>query len=169
MATQVFQGITQLSPSELKETIARAHFLLGGEEPPEEEDSASLAYTAAIEVGRQYFGTRLPPWSLVLRRQERKPMVDGLSSLAPSIESWFATRTQNQLFGAWHNAFESLGLFLKDRDIPYRLRTITQSLDSIPHAIDRSYPGYRESGLLGVLIGTKTISQARDLEANSRL
>lgn len=76
------------------------------------------------------------------------------------IKSGFRTENRLEISTALGIVLELLADRLENRNVPLSYNTMFQGLTRIPWLVDRAFPGYWKSGLLGKLIKSRTSESA---------
>lgn len=142
----IISQLAELSPKELKELAARANFLLGTDDSPEDED---LVHRQIVQVLRDYGVLSTPPLKKLPHYSQFKK---GVVDLLEYVEAYFAPKKKIDKIKVVMILVKMLARQIKREEIPVSHRTISQALNRVGSIVELQFPGYRESGLLPMLI-----------------
>jgi len=153
---EIENGLAELSTEELRRVRARIDFLTRGTSssalPSASSREEELVWDHLRHVVGRCRGKKLPPLSVYRRANPSFEFTERVEALMSFIRTFCkpATTTEEGQF-----VFLFLRVLSRDlqrRGLPVGPKTLVQSFDRIGDVVDIGFPGYRESGLLPMLV-----------------
>lgn len=151
--------LPSLSPSELSQIKALLD-LLGASSAGRKangsatEDSLDQMFYEELGLALLEFGIKVPPYVVLKRGRNYKSYKKGKETLEDFLEKAAKpgrlTRIQRKKL--YRISFKMLVNWLRDRNIPVSVNSVSLNLEKVPQLLMQDFPGYIETGLFMKLV-----------------
>lgn len=142
------EDLASLSQTQLRELVTRASALL---DRPQDDSATGLVHDALDGIFRKR-GEKLPPMSVIKKLPHYGSFRDGSTALLEYIDTYLKPSTRVERLKAVNVLLAMLIRWLERREIPISHRAVSQSLSRVASIVDKQFPGYRQSGLLPMIV-----------------
>jgi len=109
-----------------------------------------IVFTALMDACRSNM-----PYSRLFETYGRKHFDDKVHIVLGFIESYRKLLRRPQVQGLATMCLKCLVKHMQSREIPVTVKTVLDSLELMPHAVNKAYPGYADAGMLHRLVDAR--------------
>lgn len=168
VAENILETLPDLPPEQLRELVSRATYLLdptGQDANPakprqagHKADADQQLVCKELETLLGHAGDRRAlPLTVLLKSGAGKAFCQGVPLFMDFIRSEFGPARQVQTVKVVRVLLRCIATDLTRRSVPVCPRTVSQGLARVAAVVDKSFPGYREAGLLPFLLKRATL------------
>lgn len=158
----VLDGLATLSPGELREAKARLQVLLGAsggiiDQVPGEDDDRGLVYHELCDMIRRKTGAKPPPLARFLDTKYAPAFRSGADEIIRYAVEHLKPRGRAGMIQAIRLLVSLIvrQVMLENR-VPIAIGPLACNLGRVAELVDEAFPGYMESGLLGMVLKPRT-------------
>ena len=152
---RVIQDFPSMSQGQLKKVMAAAQYLLNEANPSGSwNSSTAMVYRLVDQVVSDSIGSASLPLGIFLRsRSVSKSKVNAVSAgLITFIKNNFGCSNRAEMCKAITILARAVVNRLRRDGVPISHQTVFANLSRVPTIVDSQFPGYRQSGMLKMLL-----------------
>lgn len=155
---KLLESLNTLPREVLQQLVAKGALLLNGKKAaPVDESGIGLVHDQITLVLEAYGEKRAVPLFVVKRQNFFKGLEEHALRVLAFVDHGFRPRNKVERVRALYLSLRILAANIVERGLPVSYRTLVSNLGLIGEAVDEEFPGYRECGLLHVVLTRKPV------------
>lgn len=123
----------------------------GGPQDKRRASDADDVFGAVVAVGRKY-ECAFAPLGIAKRDRQWPAFREGAGALRRYVDVAFARKTHIERLRVYEFVLDLLYHWMLGAGVPFTVRGVAGNVGKVPWLVDRHFPGYRASGLLGMVV-----------------
>lgn len=157
LAAEMISNLERLSPAELRDLAARATFLASTGGSSTADEALPLVFSQVQQILKDA-GVETPPLKVVKAQGYYKALLEGSDTLIQYINANLHPESRGEKIKGVQVLLRMLVRWLENCGIPVSVGTVARNLSKVPSLVEKEFPGYRESGLLPIILKRYRIS-----------
>ena len=149
----VLEQLSSLTSDQLREVASRASLLLSAQTPSvaKQTGDEELVFSVVSDLFKDR-GLSEAPFRVIAKQSYFPKYRESVASLGKYIDRFIKPKTRVERRKVVLILVRMLIRWMTEASVPVSYKTVALNLSKVPDLVDRQFPGYRQSGLLPILV-----------------